>query len=135
MSQPITNQTSCRSDKLRYESYPQLPKCIIEHANVTQLHVLGYHSTIKKWIRAGIQQLKTVKKLVVEVDCSWDAGTLSADYLDGDLGISGVELGMNADGNREWMWEIPKKEDKNKDKDSDDMDDDDGDDDAVLKCS
>jgi hypothetical protein len=132
MYQPVTTQTSCRRDNLRYEPYPQLPKCIIEHANVTQLHVLGYYSTIKKWIRAGVQQLKTIKRLVVEVDCSWDAGTLSSDYLDRDLGITGVELGVNADGNREWLWEVPKK--KNKDEDNDNDDDTDGDD-AVLKCS
>jgi hypothetical protein len=98
MYQPVTNQTSCRRDNLRYEPYPQLPKCIIEYANVTQLHVLGYYSTIKKWIRAGVQQLKTIKRLVVEVDCSWDAGTLSSDYLDRDLGITGVELGVIGSG-------------------------------------
>ena len=85
--------------------------------------------------------MNTVKRLVVEVDCSWDAGTLSSDYLNGDLGITGVELGVNADGNREWLWEAPKKEDKDKDNESDDTDggDDDeeeeDDDDAVLKCS
>jgi hypothetical protein len=88
---------------------------------------------MEKWIRAGVQQLKTVKRLVVELDCSWDAGTFSADYLDRDLGISGVDLGINTDDNREWMWEVPKKKVEDKDNDHDDMDD--GDDYTALKFS
>lgn len=84
--------------------------------------------------------MNTVKRLVVEVDCSWDAGTLSSDYLNRDLGITGVDLGVKANGNREWLWEVPKKEYKGNDNESDDTDggdDDDADDedDAVLKCS
>ncbi len=79
--------------------------------------------------------MKTAKRLVVEVDCSWDAGTLSSDYLERDLGITGVELGVNADGNREWLWEVPKKKNKDEDNDSEDTDGDNGDDDAVLKYS
>jgi hypothetical protein len=135
MSQPIINQTSCRADNLRYDIYPRLPRCIVKPANVTQLHVLGFRGSIQKWIRAGVKQLKSVKKLVVEMDCSWDMGTFATDDLDGNLGIPGLDLGVNADGNREWMWEIPKKEYKDKDNDSDDTGDDDGDDDAVLKWS
>ena len=137
MYQPITNQISCRRDR----SYSQFPKCIIEHANVTQLHVLGYCDPIKEWIRAGVQKLKTIKRLVVEVDCPCYDGKLSFDYFDRDLGITGVELGVNADGNREWLWKVPKKEDKDKDNESDDTDGGDDDeeeedaDDAVLKCS
>ncbi len=69
------------------------------------------------------------------MDCSWDAGTFPTHDLNEDLAIYAVKLGVNADDNREWMWEIPKKEEKDKYKDSDDTDDDDGDDDAVLKCS
>ncbi len=77
-----------------------------------------------------------MKKLVDEVDRLWDKGTITTDDLDGNLGVPGVELGINANDNREWMWGIPKKENKDKDNNKDNTSDDNGDDDdAVLKWS
>jgi len=100
----------CRYDDLQYSEYQDLPECIVQVANVKVLHVLGHSSTIEKWIRAGVTQLGSVKKLIVEIDNSWDRSNGDMKYLDTCFGISSTQLKTKSAVRVKRVWEIPKDE-------------------------